>query len=193
MRSFVSSQNIFQWSYEGGFEEQAVLQQWRNSEMYTGLWCGNLKVRQPLGKPRCRWEDKIKIFLRGRGEDSRIGANGGLSWKRKWTLDFWKMRWISRLAETTLAFQKGLYPMESVRERDVAYINVNFCVSERYWVRISNEIMLKVQMPYYLVWDLKFWYWYRWVLNSYTIRRFILSERSLLYWFLISKVSKLSC
>lgn len=38
--------------------------------MHTGLWRGNLKVRQPLGKPRCRSEDKIQIYLTGKGQES---------------------------------------------------------------------------------------------------------------------------
>jgi len=38
--------------------------------MHAGLWCGNLKVRQSLGKLRRRWEDKIKIYLTGRGQES---------------------------------------------------------------------------------------------------------------------------
>jgi len=38
--------------------------------MHTEVWCGNLKVRQPLGKPGSRWEDKIKVYLTGRGQES---------------------------------------------------------------------------------------------------------------------------
>lgn len=57
------------------------------------------------------------------------------------------MREISRLDEANLAFQKGLYVMESVRERDVADTNVHFCFSERYCVIIPNEVILKVKMP----------------------------------------------
>jgi len=30
-------------------------------EVYTGFWWGNLKG--PFGRPRCRWEDNIKIDL----------------------------------------------------------------------------------------------------------------------------------
>jgi len=30
--------------------------------MYTGFWWGNLRER-PLGIPRCRWEDNIKMYL----------------------------------------------------------------------------------------------------------------------------------
>ena len=31
--------------------------------MYTELWWGNLKGKRPLGKPRRRWEDNIKMDL----------------------------------------------------------------------------------------------------------------------------------
>jgi len=30
-------------------------------EAYTGFWWGNLKEREPLGRPRRRWEDNIKM------------------------------------------------------------------------------------------------------------------------------------
>jgi hypothetical protein len=43
--------------------------------MHTGLWCGKLKVRQPLEKPRRRWEGKIQIYLRGRGQESVDSIN----------------------------------------------------------------------------------------------------------------------
>lgn len=51
--------------------------------MHTGLWCGNLKVRQPLGKPRRRWEDKIQIYLRGRGQESMDSISLGQD-RGKW-------------------------------------------------------------------------------------------------------------
>ena len=37
--------------------------------MCTRFWCGNLRERDPLGRPRCRWEDNIKMDLEevGRG------------------------------------------------------------------------------------------------------------------------------
>ena len=31
--------------------------------MYTGFWCGNLRGKRPLGRPRRRWEDNIKMDL----------------------------------------------------------------------------------------------------------------------------------
>jgi hypothetical protein len=43
------------------------------------------KIKRPLGRPRCRWEDNIKLDLREIGIDGRtgfgwlrIGSNGGL-------------------------------------------------------------------------------------------------------------------
>ena len=30
-------------------------------EVYTGFWWGNLRVKRPLGRPRCRWNDNIKM------------------------------------------------------------------------------------------------------------------------------------
>jgi hypothetical protein len=29
----------------------------------TGFWWGNLRERDPLGRPRRKWEDNIKIHL----------------------------------------------------------------------------------------------------------------------------------
>jgi hypothetical protein len=47
---------------------------------------GGLEGKRPLGRPRCRWEDNIKIGLREIGIDGgrtgfgwlRIGSGGGL-------------------------------------------------------------------------------------------------------------------
>ena len=32
-------------------------------EVYTGFWWGNLRERDPLGRPRRRWENNIKMDL----------------------------------------------------------------------------------------------------------------------------------
>ena len=37
--------------------------------MYTGFWWGNLRKR-PLGRPRRRWEDNIKMDLQ------KVGSGG---------------------------------------------------------------------------------------------------------------------
>ena len=40
---------------------------------------GKREERRPLGRPRCRWEDNIKMDL----QEVRVGT--GLSWLRIWT------------------------------------------------------------------------------------------------------------
>ena len=42
-------------------------------EAYTGFWWGNLKGKRPLGRPRRRWEDNIKMDLQ------EVGY-GGMDW-----------------------------------------------------------------------------------------------------------------
>ena len=36
---------------------------WGRGEACTEFWWGNLKEREPLGRPRLRWEDNIKMDL----------------------------------------------------------------------------------------------------------------------------------
>jgi len=36
---------------------------WWRGQAYTGFWWGNLKERNPLVRPRRRWEDNIKMDL----------------------------------------------------------------------------------------------------------------------------------
>jgi hypothetical protein len=58
----------------------------RMGEVFTGFWLGGPKGRKrPLGRPRRRWEDNIKVDLREIGFDGanwtrwfRIGSSGGL-------------------------------------------------------------------------------------------------------------------
>jgi hypothetical protein len=45
--------------------------------IHTGFLMGKSEERRPLGRPRCRREDTIKM-------DLRIGT--GLSWLRIWTM-----------------------------------------------------------------------------------------------------------
>ena len=54
-------------------------------ETYTGFCWGNLRERDPLERPRCRWKDNIKMDLQevGWGAQNRliwlrIGTGGGL-------------------------------------------------------------------------------------------------------------------
>jgi hypothetical protein len=42
-------------------------------EAYTGLWWGKPEGKRPLGRPKRRWEDNIKIDLQ------EVGC-GGLDW-----------------------------------------------------------------------------------------------------------------
>jgi hypothetical protein len=37
---------------------------WGRGEVFTGFWLGVPKVKRPLGRPRRRWEDNIKLDLR---------------------------------------------------------------------------------------------------------------------------------
>ena len=32
--------------------------------MHTGFWWGNLREKDLLGRPRCRWEDNIKVYVK---------------------------------------------------------------------------------------------------------------------------------
>jgi len=41
--------------------------------VYTGFWRGNLKDKRPLGRPRSRWKDNIKMDLQ------EVGC-GGMDW-----------------------------------------------------------------------------------------------------------------
>jgi hypothetical protein len=77
--------------------------------------------RRPLGRPRHRWEDNIKMDLWevGWGVQTgliwlRIGTGGGLLCIRLWTFGFHKMREISWVAQDILASQEGLCSMELV-------------------------------------------------------------------------------
>jgi len=36
---------------------------WGRGEAYTGFWWGNVRGRRPLGKPKVRWENNIKMDL----------------------------------------------------------------------------------------------------------------------------------
>ena len=36
---------------------------WRKGKVCIRFWWGNLRERDILGRPRCRWEDNIKIDL----------------------------------------------------------------------------------------------------------------------------------
>jgi hypothetical protein len=42
-------------------------------EAYTGFWWGNLRGKRPLGRPRRKWEDNIKMDIQ------EVGC-GGMDW-----------------------------------------------------------------------------------------------------------------
>ena len=44
---------------------------------YSNL-VGKHEIRRPLGRPRCRWEDNIKMDLRDVGLGRRTGTGGGI-------------------------------------------------------------------------------------------------------------------
>jgi len=82
---------------------------------------GKPEGKRPLGRPRRRWEDNIKmdflVWYMGAWIKAiwlRIGSGGGRLWMRQWTFGFHKMRWIPWLAENQLASQEGLCSMEWV-------------------------------------------------------------------------------
>jgi len=41
--------------------------EWETGEMCTGFWWGDMRERYPLGTPRRRWKDNIKMGFRGVG------------------------------------------------------------------------------------------------------------------------------
>jgi len=48
-------------------------------ESYTGFWWGKPEGKRPLGRPRCRWENNIKMDLQvvGCGRDGLDRASSG--------------------------------------------------------------------------------------------------------------------
>jgi hypothetical protein len=72
---------------------------------------GKPEGKRPLGRPRHRWEDNIRMDLQEVGCRSSwlgIRTGGGHLWMRYWTFGFHKMRRISWLTEKRLASQEGL-------------------------------------------------------------------------------------
>jgi hypothetical protein len=73
---------------------------------------GKLEGKRPLGRPRRRWVDSIKIYLRETGWDGvdwlRIGTGGGLLRIRWWSFRFHKMLGISWVAAQLADSQEGL-------------------------------------------------------------------------------------
>jgi hypothetical protein len=78
---------------------------------------GKPEGKRPLGRPRRRWVDSIKIDLREIGWDSivwtgliwlRIGTSGGLLRTRLLTFGFHKMLGSSGVAAQLATSQEGL-------------------------------------------------------------------------------------
>jgi hypothetical protein len=40
---------------------------WGRGEVFTGFWLERSEGKRPLGRPRLRWEDNIKMYLRETG------------------------------------------------------------------------------------------------------------------------------
>jgi hypothetical protein len=87
--------------------------------MRTKFWLEKPEWKRPLGGPRCRWENHIKIDfeeIRLEGLDwihwLSIGTGSGLLWTRWWTFMFHKRRGICWLAERLLAFEDRLHSVE---------------------------------------------------------------------------------
>jgi hypothetical protein len=58
---------------------------WERGRLHIGFWWGNLKEYRQTGRPRCRWEDNIKMnqqFVLGKAWNGLIwlrrGTHGGL-------------------------------------------------------------------------------------------------------------------
>ena len=73
---------------------------------------GKPEGKRPLGRPRRRWEDNIKMYLREVGGVEtgwswlRIGTDGGHLWIGWWTFGFHKVRGISWLASEPVSFSR---------------------------------------------------------------------------------------
>ena len=86
-----------------------------NTSVLTVVLVGKPEGKRPLGRPRRRWEDNIKMDLQevvgvvGTGWSwLRIGTGGGHLWVRWWTFGFQKMRGISWLAAEPVSFSRTL-------------------------------------------------------------------------------------
>jgi hypothetical protein len=83
----------------------------------THFWWGNVRGKRPLGRPRRRWEDNIKMDLQkvGRGVWTgsswlRLGTGGGHLWMLYWTsgsikcgefLDWLRAGWLLKKDSVT--------------------------------------------------------------------------------------------
>jgi hypothetical protein len=58
--------------------DEHVARMWR---VAYGILMGKLEGKRPLGRPRCRWQDNVKMSLQELG----WGKRTGLIWLRKGT------------------------------------------------------------------------------------------------------------
>jgi hypothetical protein len=108
----------------------------RSKQMETEEWAGHVEEdicrqgfsgkmrreeKRPLGRPRRSWGDNIKMDITDIGcnhmewlNTARTGTSGKLLWTQLWTVVFYTVWGISRLAEVLLASQRGLCSMELV-------------------------------------------------------------------------------
>ena len=86
-------------------------------EMYRGALVGKPEGKRPLGGPRRRWEEHIKLVLKKWMSWTGLiwlGNRGRLLWTWWWTFGFhWKLG-ISRVAEELLASEES--PLHSVSQ-----------------------------------------------------------------------------
>ena len=54
--------------------------------MYTGFWWGNLRERDPLGRPTPRWEDNMKMDLQEFGCEGINWIDLAQGMGRRWVL-----------------------------------------------------------------------------------------------------------
>jgi hypothetical protein len=76
-----------------------MLHEWGEMRCVYRFWAGKPGGKRPLGIPRHRWEDNIRMDLQGVGWRAwtgliwlRIGTGGGLLSMGQWTFGFHKMR-----------------------------------------------------------------------------------------------------
>ena len=95
---------------------------WGDERRIEGF-SGETWRKEPLGRPRHRWGDNIKMDVQEVGcgvwtgwSWRRIGTGCGHLWMRYWIFGLRKMRGISWLVENRFASQEGLCYMEWVSE-----------------------------------------------------------------------------
>jgi len=53
-------------------------------EVYSGFWWGKLRGKKPLGRPRHRWEDNMKMDLQEVGCEGMNWINVPQDRERRW-------------------------------------------------------------------------------------------------------------